>query len=169
LISKLERKPSVVTLSVYLAITMMQYFFRLGMRNKFATIKFGAAFLGFSDYNFFLHGFLTLLATYTAHILAIFTLPYYLKALNKSSKSITQTTNNKANIFQTLLIMFLVQFILNLFTALVAIQERYSLRFPGQISTACLFNLCHTLAVFILGLCLIAYPERQRLKLITKI
>jgi hypothetical protein len=65
-------------LGTYLIMSMMHFFFRNGQKNDFASIKFGAGFLGFQNYNFFLHGFLTLTATYTSHLIPLTLLPLYL-------------------------------------------------------------------------------------------
>ena len=78
---RLKIKPSILALSMIFVLTMTQYFFRAGVRNKFASIRFGSVFMGFINYNYFLHGFLTLLTTYYSQVICFLLLPFYLSSV----------------------------------------------------------------------------------------
>ena len=78
LLVNLSLKPSAFALGAYLTMTTLHYFYRTGNTNDLGTIKYGAAFLGFPQYNFYLHALLTLAATYTSHLIPFLLLPLYL-------------------------------------------------------------------------------------------
>jgi hypothetical protein len=61
-------------------LTMLQYFYRSGLRERFSSIQFSKAFLGFPTYNYLLHAFLVLLNTYSSHVLALTSLPFILSS-----------------------------------------------------------------------------------------
>lgn len=73
--------PLVVALLYYFMI--VQYFYRTSHRERFSSIQFGKAFLGFSTYNYWLSGALVVLNTYTAHLIAFLLLPYFLSFYHK--------------------------------------------------------------------------------------
>ena len=69
-------KPHASILAALIYVTMNLYFYRTSHREKISTLQFAKAFLGFPSYNYYLHGFLTALNTYSIHLLAVLLIPY---------------------------------------------------------------------------------------------
>jgi len=139
-LQRLRIKPSLLALSIIFVLTMTQYFFRAGVRNKFASIRFGSVFMGFINYNYFLHGFLTLLTTYYSQVICFLLLPLYLSSVEKNYKVVSLPFRYAGPLLVKLL--FLECLIISWFSSLEASLERTSLLFPERIAPACLFNLC---------------------------
>ena len=148
---RLRVKPSTLALSLIFVLTMIQYFYRAGVRSKFASIRFGSVFMGFINYNYFLHGFLTLLTTYYSHVICFLLLPFYLtsKTLPVSSKA--GNKRDSSGVLKLPLrfagpiivkLLFMEGLLLSWFSSLEASLERTSLLFPERIAPLCLFNLC---------------------------
>lgn len=70
----IKHLPRQSTLLVFL--TMTQYFYRTSHRERFSSLQFSRAYLGFPIYHFYLHGFLVTLNTFAPHILGMALLPY---------------------------------------------------------------------------------------------
>lgn len=151
---KLRVKPSTLALATIFMLTMTQYFFRAGVRNKFASIRFGSVFMGFINYNYFLHGFLTLLTTYYSHIICFLLLPLYLTSAEPPKRPGKESFGAVDLPFKyaaplLVKVLFLESFIISWFSALEASFERTSLLFPERIAPACLFNMCQIICYFI--------------------
>jgi hypothetical protein len=66
LVSRLPVKPSSFTVAMLFYLQGLQYWYRTNHRNRFSSIKLGSVFLGFTSYNYYLHGVLALLITYSS-------------------------------------------------------------------------------------------------------
>lgn len=77
---------------------------RTSHRPKFSSIQFGKAYLGFNTYNYYLHGFLVLLNTYSANIIGFLMLPYM---LTTKKTHVNHRSANKAITLSSILIAFL--------------------------------------------------------------
>ena len=66
LVSRLPTKPSSFTVAMFFFLQGGQYWYRTNHRNRFSSIKLGSVFLGFSSYNYYFHGILALLVTYSS-------------------------------------------------------------------------------------------------------
>lgn len=76
-----RKRLSSVYVSMLIYLTMIQYFYRTSHRERFSSLQFGKAFLGFTEYNYWLHGALVLMNTYAPHIIALMMLPWVEDAL----------------------------------------------------------------------------------------
>lgn len=121
------------------------------MRNKFASIRFGSVFMGFINYNYFLHGFLTLLTTYYSHIICFLLLPFYLTSTTTPAKKKLGYQRGTSGVLKLpirfagpliLKLLFMEALLLSWFSSMEASLERTSLLFPERIAPLCLFNLC---------------------------
>jgi hypothetical protein len=141
----LKVKPSTFMLSVIFVLTMWQYFFRAGVRNNFATIRFGSIFMGFINYNFYLHGFLILLATYYSHVIGFLLIPFYLASSKSTLTGRSHSTQELPSRYSgPLLIKFLLldAILIVMFAAAEACIRRLSLPFAGTLAPTSLFQLC---------------------------
>lgn len=66
LVSRLPSKPSSFTVAMFFFLQGGQYWYRTNHRNRFSSIKLGSVFLGFTSYNYYFHGVLALLVTYSS-------------------------------------------------------------------------------------------------------
>ena len=66
LVSRLPTKPSSFTVAMFFFLQGGQYWYRTNHRNRFSSIKLGSVFLGFTSYNYYFHGVLALLVTYSS-------------------------------------------------------------------------------------------------------
>ena len=66
LVSRLPSKPSSFTVAMLFFLQGGQYWYRTNHRNRFSSIKLGSVFLGFTSYNYYFHGVLALLVTYSS-------------------------------------------------------------------------------------------------------
>jgi hypothetical protein len=138
-------------------MTCLQYFFRSGYRYELSTIKFGAAFLGFPHYQFFLHGFLTLSAFYTSHVIPFTLMPLYITGdLSQSS-----STMKHSNLPRLALTIVMVQAFNTIWVTLLARIARYD-RFVLSLAPACLFNWCHTPLIFLIAIILLISSQRPQ-------
>jgi hypothetical protein len=157
MIKYLNKKPSVFVLGTYIALTCMQYFFRNGYKNDLSTIKFGAAFLGFPHYQFFLHGFLTLTAFYSSHVIPFMLMPLYITGdLSQSSSSM------KHNLLPRFaLTIVLVQSYYNVSVTLMSGILRYG-RFALALAPACVFNWFHITLFFSIAIILLIASQKPK-------
>ena len=70
-----RKRVSSVHVSMLIYLTMIQYFYRTTHRERFSSLQFGKVFLGFTEYNYWLHGALVLMNTYAPHIIGFIMLP----------------------------------------------------------------------------------------------
>ncbi len=88
--------------------------------------------MGFTQYNYFLHGFLTILNTYASHILGIFALPVFLKIVNEGSKvtpkGIKESKGFEATEIYSLIILMNVTVMT--FSSIMVMATKRELMFP---------------------------------------
>ena len=128
------------------------------MRSKFASIRFGSVFMGFINYNYFLHGFLTLLTTYYSQVICFLLLPFYLTSTTLPALSKSGNQRDTSGVLKLPMrfagplivkLLFMEGLLLSWFSSLEASLERTSLLFPERIAPLCLFNLCLVVCFFI--------------------
>lgn len=158
LILNLTHKPSAFALAAYISMTTLHYFYRNGISHDLASIKYGAAFLGFPDYHFYLHGFLTILVTYTSHIIPFLLLPLYLTPDLKQILS----SNKSASLISLLVGMLFCQCIHTLWATMIGCSQRNTGRLHLIYAPACFFSWCHILMFFIISLILMYNQEKEK-------
>lgn len=142
ILSRLRLKPITFSLAIVLYLTAHQYWFRTKHRNRFSSIKFGSVFVGFTEYNYFLHGFLTLVATYSSHIVTMLMMPWCIvDQIMGSGKLVTSIAlySKREVLYFTLWIGLLLTFL----TWYVGSIQRNDLLFPERVAPICLLNLVH--------------------------
>lgn len=75
-VQNLKFKPNILTYAVMLYYTIQLYFYRTSHRERINSIQFAKAFLGFPQYQYYLHGFLVTLNTFSPHFIGFLLLPY---------------------------------------------------------------------------------------------
>jgi len=107
--------------------------------------------MGFINYNYFLHGFLTLLTTYYSQVICFLLLPFYLTSTTLPASSKAGNQRDISGVLKLPMrfagpiivkLLFMEGLLLSWFSSLEASLERTSLLFPERIAPLCLFNLC---------------------------
>ena len=158
LINNLRSKPSLLVLSTYIGATCLHYFYRSGYKNDLSTVKFGAAFLGFTNYNFFLHGFLTLSAFYTQHLIPLMLIPLYITS--DISQSYSKMKHNLLPRF--LLSIVLTQSFFNIWVSVISFIQRNSSIFIIYHAPTSLFNWVQTPLFFLLAMIILAVSQKPK-------
>jgi hypothetical protein len=91
-LSRLQLK-SVPLLAMLMYLSGQCYFYRTSHRERFSSIQFGKAFLGFTEYRFYLHGALVLMNTYSAHIISCLMVP--IVVTSRYTKRVAQSPGHK--------------------------------------------------------------------------
>jgi hypothetical protein len=74
---------------------MTQYFYRTSHRERFNSLQFGKTFIGFTEYNYYLHALLIILNTYSAHIIVLFLTPISFEPTEQATDDDTAGKNKK--------------------------------------------------------------------------
>ena len=129
-ISKTGRtKTSSLSVSLMIYFTMIQYFYRTSHRERFSSIQFGKAFLGFSDYNYYLHGFLILVNTYSSHIIGFLMTPHILSEHSKKVED-SKTVNTNSSVSQVYFNILIINLNLLLCSTIMCVVTKRELMFP---------------------------------------
>lgn len=154
---------------MFFFMTASQYWFRTNHRFRFSAIKFGKVFLGFTDYNYYLHGFLTLLVTYGAHLLTSFMMPWFLLGITRSLTlkeqiQSQQSTNVKPVYYGTKVVklVFWIQLLLNLISFYEGVLQRTHFTFAERIAPVLLLTMCHTIFYFVMTLTFVIFWRDER-------
>ena len=88
--------------------------------------------MGFTQYNYYLHGFLTILNTYASHILGIFSLPVFLKIINDGSKVTPKGTKEQRGFEVTEIysLIILINVTVMTFSSIMVMATKRELMFP---------------------------------------
>jgi len=88
LIERLRTKPSSLAVAMFFFVSAGQYWYRTNHRNRFSSIKLGSVFLGFTSYNYYFHGMLSVLVTYSSQLISALMMPWFLdmKLMKASTK-----------------------------------------------------------------------------------
>ncbi len=152
----MTKKPITFSLALVLYLTAHQYWFRTKHRNRFSSIKFGSVFVGFTEYNYFLHGSLTLVATYSSHIVTMLMMPWCIekKTLQYSKREVLYSS-------------LWISMFLTVLTWYVGTIQRNDLLFPERVAPMLLLNFCHTgFFLFITGVFMLCgHPSPPKIHL----
>ena len=129
-----DKSTTTTLLLVYL--TMQLYFYRTSHRERFSSIQFAKAFLGFTDYNYYLHGFLVILNTYSSQIIGFLLLPLI---SNKSNSTVEMTMR-----------LFTMNLTVLLLSSIMCQVTKRELMFPERTAPKYIFDVfqCGIFALF---------------------
>jgi hypothetical protein len=158
LILNLTYKPSAFAIGAYISMTALHYFYRNGMSHELDLVNNGAGFLGFPDYHFYSHGFLTILSMYTSHIIPFLLLPLYLTPDIKQIESL----NKSASLVLLLVAMLFTQCLHTIWATMIGCSQRNTGLLHLIYAPACFFSWCHIPVFFILSLILMYSEEKEK-------
>ena len=81
-----RRQINTTMISMLLYLTMIQYFYRTSHRERFSSLQFAKAFVGFTQFNYYLHGVLVIINTYTAQIIGMMMVPVVVARIKEGRK-----------------------------------------------------------------------------------
>ena len=126
-----------MTLALLHYFTILQYFYRTSHRERFNTVQFAKAFLGFTEYNYCLHGFLVLINTYSSLIIGFLILPYlltdtteYKKVKNEDESPKDKSKVARYDVARIVGYMILITVVLFLCSSIMSTVTKRELMFP---------------------------------------
>jgi hypothetical protein len=147
ILSRLTLKPALFSVALVMYLTAHQYWFRTRHRNIFSSIKFGSGFVGFTEYNYYLHGFLTSFTTYCSHLVVMLMMPWCITTTIKREGGGSNKEIEKKSLYSKRELLFttlFVSMVLTILTWYVGTIQRNDLLFPERVGPMCLIYFCHT-------------------------
>ncbi|CDW75957.1 gpi ethanolamine phosphate transferase 3-like [Stylonychia lemnae] len=176
ILNKVKVKPSIFTVSIFIYMTIQQYFYRTSHRERFNAIQFGKVYLGFTEYNFQLHGLFVLMNTYTSHIMGFLMIPAIIKnnmsgneshsddlsiksqekredlSKSKDKKYLSSSQNQRKIItYLSLLMLFFASFNL-VFSGMMCAKSKRELIWPQRSAPRYIFDLFQTFVFLIFSI-----------------
>ena len=139
-----------VQVSMLVYLTMIQYFYRTTHRERFSSLQFGKAFLGFTEYNYWLHGGLVLMNTYAPHIICFMMLPWVEESLRdpkrdkveEEEESQVHESNISCKKISLQLVFF--AFTLNACSCIMVMVTKRELMFPQRTAPKYVYDVAQT-------------------------